>query len=171
MHYLKPRLASHSFVETDPETTTPSASDQTSKTSSPNESPSSQLDQYFAYFCLMIEIFSYILLATNVTPTSFILLSATLTLGAPAMPLLHSLALSLLPDKREAGRLFGGLGVLHTIGASLISHILFGSLFSATVGSYAPSVFALAAGILVLGLICLVMVRSPVKVAVGEGTT
>jgi hypothetical protein len=59
--------------------------------------------------------------------------------------------------------------VLHTIGSSLLSPLLFGELFSATVGWYAPTVFGLAAAILGVAQIFLALVRLPGSESAAKG--
>jgi hypothetical protein len=168
MYYAKPYFTNTPPPPTEAEVATSGFSHASSSSeetpSSTNQTPaqkSSHLDLIIVRSCLLIEFVPYVLLATNVNSTTFVCLTACLTLGSPTNPAINSLALSLIPNSREAGRLFGGLSVLHTISASLISPLLFGTLFSATVGWYAPTVFALAAGILAIAQVFLAMVRLP----------
>jgi len=84
-----------------------------------------------------------------------------LTLGSADHPSVNSLALSLLPTAREKGRLFGALSLIHAIAGSLISPLIFGSVFAWTVGWYAPTAFALSGIMLLVAECFLLMVRLP----------
>lgn len=122
---------------------------------------SAKLDLYTARTCLCLALVPYICLSFKQTETHYIILSLMVTLGSPDGPATNSLALGLLTTAREKGRLFGALSVLHALAATIISPILFGTLFSLTVGWYAPSMFALAAFWLASALGCLLMIRLP----------
>ncbi len=166
MHYAKPL-----FSPNDPTLVTSgliadSCPSQASSSSSPPPTAtpakrSSKLDLYTIRFCLTIESSLYLILALNVSSTTFVVVSAFLTLGSAGSPAFNSLALSCLPSSREAGRLFGALSVLHAVGASLLSPLMFGTLFAYTVGTYAPTVFALGSATLFIALFFVSLVRLP----------
>jgi MFS family permease len=122
---------------------------------------SAQLDLLTIRISLLIEMSVYTLLALNLSPTGFVIASMCVTLASATGPTANSLALSLLPNSREAGRLFGALSVIHALGATLLSPLLFGTLFAYTVGWYAPTVFALAACFGLLTQLCFAFVRLP----------
>ncbi|WWD19857.1 hypothetical protein CI109_104324 [Kwoniella shandongensis] len=117
------------------------------------------LDLWTVRICLLTELIPYIVLALGPSQEWFVGASAMLTLAAPTGPAANSLALSLLPDASQSGRLFGGLGFIQALGATLISPLLFGTLFASTVGWYAPAVFVLAAVVVMLALLCFSFVR------------
>jgi hypothetical protein len=119
----------------------------------------SRLDLITARSSLIIEAIGLFLLSLNFPAFAFVLISIMLTLGTGTSPALNSLALALLPDKSSTGRLFGALSVLHALGSSLLSPILFGELFAATVGTYAPTVFGVAASLPAMAIIALSFVR------------
>jgi MFS family permease len=108
---------------------------------------------------MTLEIIPYIGLAMNPNETLFIIFSTLATFGSASSPTANSLALSLLPTSSEAGRLFGGLAVLHALGSTIISPLLYGTVFAATVGTYAPTIFIIAAGMLAMAWILFAMVR------------
>ncbi|RSH91465.1 hypothetical protein EHS25_009764 [Saitozyma podzolica] len=115
---------------------------------------SALLDLLTIRISLLIEMSVYTLLTLNLSPTGFVIASMCVTLASATGPTANSLALSLLPNSREAGRLFGALSVIHALGATLLSPLLFGTLFAYTVGWYAPTVFALAACFALLTQLC-----------------
>ncbi|WVQ75612.1 hypothetical protein IAR50_005241 [Cryptococcus sp. DSM 104548] len=127
--------------------------------SCPTPPPSALLDLLTVRICLLSEFLPWVLLAFGPSEKGFIILSALLTLGGPAVPASNSLALSLLPDPSQAGRLFGALSVIHAIGSTLISPLMFGTIFAATVGTYAPTVFVLAACCVAGAFGCMALVR------------
>ena len=101
----------------------------------------------------------YFIMASNLSEAGFIAASLIVTMGSGSSPALNSLALAFLPVKSETGRLFGALAVLHALGATLISPIVYGELFASTVGWYAPTVF-IAAGIMpALALIFVMFIK------------
>jgi MFS family permease len=108
---------------------------------------------------MTIEIIPYIGLALNPNETWFIILSTLVTFGSASSPTANSLALSLLPSSSEAGRLFGGLAVLHALGSTIISPLLYGTVFAATVGTYAPTIFIIASCMLGSAWILFALVR------------
>lgn len=108
---------------------------------------------------MTLELIPYIGLALNPSQTGFIILSTLVTFGSASSPTANSLALSLLPNQNEAGRLFGGLAVLHALGSTIVSPLLYGNVFAATIGIYAPTIFGLAAVNLFLAWIMFALVR------------
>ncbi|WVQ83644.1 hypothetical protein IAT38_005786 [Cryptococcus sp. DSM 104549] len=161
MRFVKPRFFP---AEPTPEADADASAITTSSTSSsdpptPPAQRSAQLDLLTARFCLVAEFIPWTLLALGPSQTGFVVLSIFLTFGSPATPAANSLALSLLPDASQSGRLFGALSVIHALGATLISPLMFGTLFASTVGWYAPTVFALAAGCVAAAFGCLAFVR------------
>ncbi|WVO17128.1 hypothetical protein L204_104818 [Cryptococcus depauperatus] len=111
---------------------------------------SALLDLWSIRVCLMLELVPWILLVFGPPQWGFIVLSALVTFGSPSMPAANSLALSLLPDSSQSGRLFGALSVIDALSTTLVSPILFGTIFAATVGTYAPTIFAVAAACVAL---------------------
>lgn len=169
MKYAKPRyLAKHAApmptsVSSSSSTESPEAGDseRPALVDQPTniDTASSRLDLLTARISFLLESIGLVLLALNVSALMFVLITVFMTLGAGSPPALNSLALNLIPSKRESGRLFGALSVLHALGSTLLSPLLFGGVFSATVGTYAPTVFAMAAGFMVLAQVALVFVK------------
>lgn len=117
------------------------------------------LDLWTIRVSMTLELIPYIGLALNPSQTGFIILSTLVTFGSASSPTANSLALSLLPNQNEAGRLFGGLAVLHAMGSTILSPLLYGNVFAATIGIYAPTIFGLAAVNLFLAWILFACVR------------
>ncbi|RXK40819.1 hypothetical protein M231_01878 [Tremella mesenterica] len=183
MHYIKPHFTSpiHLPISRDEPLdssftlhTTPSVSNSLSSSSTshshshspiPVEKPpiphSAILDLYTLRISLLISIIFFILLSLGPSPSIYVLLSVLITFGAGDTPAANSLALALIPHSSQAGRLFGALSVLHALGTTLLSPLLFGTLFALTVGKWTAAVFALSAGILgvAFGLVMLVRLR------------
>ncbi|KIR27801.1 hypothetical protein I307_04705 [Cryptococcus deuterogattii 99/473] len=119
------------------------------------------LDLFTIRLCLFLELVPWFILSFGTSESAFIILTALTTFGSPATPAANSLALSLLPDPSQSGRLFGALSVVHALGATLISPLMFGMLFASTVEDYAAAVFALAAAFVGGALVCMLCVRIP----------
>lgn len=159
MHYVKPH-----FTHAPPESPSSSGFSETETVTPPSihHTRSSALDLYTTRTSNIFVLIPYACIAFfNPTATQFVFLSWIMTLGSADGAVTNSLALSLLPSSSEAGRLFGAISVIHALGSTLISPLLFGTLFAYTVGTYAPAVFALAAGFLVLQQVFLACVRLP----------
>lgn len=129
----------------------------------PSTSRSAALDYLLVRLAAFLEMISYIILAANTGASwqIFLVGSAATALGAPGNAAANSLALSFMPNAREVGRLFGGISVIHAIGATLLGPIIFANLFAATVETYAASVFILAAVVLALAQFVVLFVRVP----------
>lgn len=143
---------------------------QSAEPSIPTDDPTSQpikvkqkrpiiLDLWTIRVSMTLELIPYIGLALNPSQTGFIILSTLVTFGSASSPTANSLALSLLPNSSESGRLFGGLAVLHAMGSTIISPLLYGTVFASTVGTYAPTIFILAGANLFLAWLMFAFVR------------
>ncbi|OCF61558.1 hypothetical protein L486_01210 [Kwoniella mangroviensis CBS 10435] len=184
MHYVKPRFLANEKdsnaianptieeeVIEDPTSSAITANSTSSNPAKPKQPQrSAHLDLLTVRIALALETVPYLLLALSPSPMGFVVLSMLLTLGGPSNPAANSLALSLLPDSNQSGRLFGALSVLHALGANLISPLMFGTVFASTVGTYAPTIFAIAAGSLILAQICMAFVRLDRHKSTGSGS-
>lgn len=103
------------------------------------------LDLYTIRLSLIFEALMFLLLSFGVSPELFVLLSILLTFSSGHSPAANSLALTLVGDSRQSGRLFGGIAVIQALGASLVGPLMYGGLFSATVGTFAEAIFVMAA--------------------------
>ncbi|WVF67324.1 hypothetical protein IAT40_002075 [Kwoniella sp. CBS 6097] len=170
MHYVKPRfLHTEAGQNPQPDIVAPSeeiprspnnaGKDSTSTSTTAPPQRSSHLDLITARIAVLLEIVPYVLMSFALPPSQFILCSVFTTLGAPATPAINSLALSLLPDASQSGKLFGALSVLQAMGSSLLSPLLFGTLFATTVGTWPQAIFALTALYLILTQTAMLFVR------------
>lgn len=91
----------------------------------------------------------------------FLVGSTVASLGTPSAPVANSLALTFLPHKHDIGRLFGGMAVLHAVGTNLVAPMVFFSIYSATVATYAPTIFLVAATLVFVGQATVWLVRTP----------
>ncbi|WVR09622.1 hypothetical protein IAU60_006694 [Kwoniella sp. DSM 27419] len=161
MRYVKPRfLAKEALAKHHASSTAAGSPGPAGSTPAHHQvQRSSHLDLLTLRICLLIELIPYILLATSPSATEFVLYSILVTTGAPSNPAANSLALSLLPDASQSGRLFGALSVLQALGSSLLSPLLYGTLYAATVGKWTPAIFALTAVFLVIAQLAISFVR------------
>jgi hypothetical protein len=125
----------------------------------PKDNRAVRLDMLVARISFACELVVYILLASNLSERGFVTVSLFAAFGSAGPPTVNSLALGLLPNKGESGKLFGGLSVINSIGSSLLSPILYGEVFANTVGIYAPTVFGVAAVFLVVAQIAFFCIR------------
>ncbi|KAK8853429.1 hypothetical protein IAR55_004135 [Kwoniella newhampshirensis] len=130
---------------------------------------SAHLDLFTIRVCLVLEFLPYVLLALGPSAEGFVVLSLLLTVASPIGPAANSLALALIPDASQSGRLFGALAVIQAMGTAMVSPVLFGTLFAATVGIYAPAIFAMASVMVLLSLLCYSCVRLDGKKKAGSG--
>ena len=153
---------------TEADTSITSASSPTS-TSPPDPTPTQVkhrrpaiLDLYTIRVSLIFESLMFLLLALSVSPEIFVLLSVLITFASGHSPAANSLALTLVGDSRQSGRLFGGIAVIQALGTSLVGPLMYGGLFSATVGTFAEGIFVMAAAAQFLAFVCFMCVRLPV---------
>lgn len=176
MHYVKPHFAppdpnesavsfateASGHTKPDNASTAGSSGTSTPHIVLPRIVPKSAILDLWTYrISLAIDMTFYALLATNPSPMAFVLLSVGLTLGSGSAPAANSLALSLVPSSQETGRLFGALSVLSALGTTLLGPLIFGSIYASTVGWYAPTIFAVAAGILAVAIALICCIRLP----------
>ncbi|WVQ94920.1 hypothetical protein IAU59_002006 [Kwoniella sp. CBS 9459] len=174
MRYVKPRFVHVGADQTSGTETQASVSTPAKNTAAPSDCAgknasastpaappqrSAHLDLITGRLAIMLEIVPYICMAFALQPPQFILCSVLSTFGSPASPAINSLALSLLPDASQSGKLFGALSVLQAMGSSLLSPLLFGTLFASTVGTWPQAIFALTAVYLILAQTAMLLVR------------
>ncbi|KAG6813401.1 hypothetical protein H0H92_011379 [Tricholoma furcatifolium] len=107
----------------------------------------------------------------------FVLASGLSSMGSGATPALQSLALCIVQTRAldaaaegedrnsndgGVGQLFGALAVMQTLGQMIVGPMLFGLVYSGTVGGFPKGVFVTAGGILVFALMLGLLVRAPV---------
>ncbi|KAJ7179642.1 major facilitator superfamily-domain-containing protein [Mycena filopes] len=120
----------------------------------------------------------------------FVVASWIASWGAGLIPAVHSLALCIVQaramleaaatsDSENAsaapaldsgtGELFGALAVLQATGQMILGPLLFGVVYSGTVGTYPKAVFCTALGILFVALTATMLVRSPLPLTENKG--
>ena len=119
------------------------------------------LDLYTIRLSLIFESLIFCIMATGVPAEGFVVFSILLTFASGSSPATNSLALTLVGDSRQSGRLFGGVAVIQALGQSLIGPLMFGGLFSATVGTFAEGIFVLAAVMQASAFVLFMCVRLP----------
>ncbi|KAG2131332.1 major facilitator superfamily-domain-containing protein [Suillus clintonianus] len=66
----------------------------------------------------------------------------------------------------EPGKLFGALAVLQAIGQTILGPMLFGVIYSSTVGSFPKAIFATASGLVLLSIAFTILVRPDVSLSI-----
>jgi hypothetical protein len=103
---------------------TSNATRRTAATINENKDPSSpRLDLNTARVSLVMELATYMMMATATTGTMFTVYTAFGSLGAGFTPAVQSLALEIYAGRggEETGKLFGGLSVVHALGYALLT--------------------------------------------------
>jgi MFS family permease len=111
-------------------------------------------------YSLIVDTIAYAAMAVLVPAPVFVLLTCLVTFGSCTSPASNSLALNMVDSAREAGRACAGLAVVGAI-SGILGPLLFSLVFSHTVGTYAPTVFAVAAGIIMIAQMLLMFVKLP----------
>jgi hypothetical protein len=129
----------------------------------PKPKRSAKLDLWIVRVCLFFDMSGYLMMGLNARASVglFLLGSTVASLGTPSAPVANSLALSFLPNKHDVGRLFGGMAVLHAVGTNLVAPMVFFSIFSSTVATYAPTIFLVAASLVFIGQATVWLPRMP----------
>jgi MFS family permease len=112
-------------------------------------------------YSLFVDIISYAAMSVLVPAPVFVLLTCLVTFGSCTSPASNSLALNMIDSARDSGKLFAGLAVCSALSSTFVGPILFATTFAHTVGTYAPTVFAVAAGIIMIAQVILIFVKLP----------
>ncbi len=110
---------------------------------------------------MAVETLGYICMSFVLPAPVFVLLTAVVTLGSCTGAAQSSLALNLVDSAREAGRLFGALSVLTAMSSTFLGPLVFSLVYASTVSVYAPAIFIVAVGMLVISQVWLAFVRLP----------
>ncbi|KAG9092969.1 hypothetical protein FRC07_011558 [Ceratobasidium sp. 392] len=80
--------------------------------------------------------------------------------GGGASPAMQSLALGILgPNQADTGRLFGALSMLSSIASTVLSPMVFGSIYSLSVAMFPKAIFVVATAVLTIALLLLALVQ------------
>lgn len=106
----------------------------------------------------------------------FVLLTTIVTLGSCTAAAQASLALNLVDSARQAGRLFGAMSVLTAMSSTFLGPLVFSLVYANTISVYAPAIFVVAVGMLIISQVMLAFVRlpkldEPAQVEVPRGRT
>jgi len=121
--------------------------------------------------CLIIHLAAYTLTGTNVEGSQIIFVGALMlqSFSAPANPCASSLVVELAPKDVPAGRIFGALGVLDALGSTLLSPLLFNSIWAATIEWYPTAMYLVAAVGFLVALLLATALRLPQRKTAGIG--
>ncbi|KAH7341370.1 hypothetical protein B0J17DRAFT_257792 [Rhizoctonia solani] len=124
------------------------------------QSRKQQFDRLVARLSMVMDFWSYFLLCSSTSATDFVLTTTFSAFGAGTSPALQSLALGVLGgEEKDVGRLFGALSMLSSISSTILSPMIFGTLYSLTVTSYPKATFMVATAVLTVALMFLALVQ------------
>ncbi|KAL9931936.1 hypothetical protein V8E36_009251 [Tilletia maclaganii] len=111
----------------------------------------------------LIGAISYLLLALSQTPWIYLFSTALTSLGGGGNAAMSSLALALLHNPADAGKLFSAWSVLSAIATSVVGPVMFANLFVVTVDSFPGAIFVLGVVMFMItwALLWFVKVRAP----------
>ncbi|KAL5634517.1 hypothetical protein ACGC1H_002536 [Rhizoctonia solani] len=119
-----------------------------------------QFDLLVARLSMVMDFWSYFLLCSSTSDMGFVLTTTLSAFGGGTSPALQSLALGVLGgEEKDVGRLFGALSMLSSISSTILSPMIFGSLYSLTVATFPRAIFIVATGVLTAALVFLVLVQ------------
>ncbi|KAH9848455.1 major facilitator superfamily domain-containing protein [Lenzites betulinus] len=113
---------------------------------------------------LLLDLLSHTLVTlspANASQGLFVGATAMSSFAAGLVPATNSLALCIMQARGEdgTGKLFGAFSVLQAVGQTILGPILFGIIYSETVAKYPKAIFAVAAGIIVVAIAVLCLIR------------
>ncbi|KAH7341322.1 hypothetical protein B0J17DRAFT_646103 [Rhizoctonia solani] len=124
------------------------------------QSREQQFDLLVARLSMVMDFWSYFLLCSSTSATGFVLTTTLSAFGGGTSPALQSLALGVLGgEEKDVGRLFGALSMLSSISSTILSPMIFGTLYSLTVTTYPKAIFMVATAVLTVALVFLALVQ------------
>ncbi|CAE6434870.1 unnamed protein product [Rhizoctonia solani] len=125
-----------------------------------HQSREQHFDLLVARLSIVMDFWSYFLLCFSNSATGFVLTTTLSAFGGGTSPAMQSLALGILGGKeKDVGRLFGALSMLSSISSTILSPIIFGSLYSLTVTVSPKAIFIVATAVLTVALVFLALVQ------------
>ncbi|KAG9073728.1 hypothetical protein FS749_014737, partial [Ceratobasidium sp. UAMH 11750] len=119
-----------------------------------------QFDLRVARVSMVLEFLSYFLLCSSSSQTAFVLTTTLSAFGGGTSPAMQSLALGILgPNQTDTGKLFGALSMLSSIASTVLSPMVFGSIYSLTVAVFPKAIFVVATAVLTVALLLLALVQ------------
>ncbi|EJU05334.1 MFS general substrate transporter [Dacryopinax primogenitus] len=122
---------------------------------------SPRFDLHVARASLGIELLCELGQASAPGPASWTAATLLGAFGGGYSPAMQSLALGLLKNEDETGRLFGAMSVMSALCTQVMGPALFGLMFAYTVGVFPKMVFVAACVCAGTALICLFCIRIP----------
>ncbi|QRW18375.1 major facilitator superfamily transporter [Rhizoctonia solani] len=111
-------------------------------------------DLLVARISMVMDFWSYFLLCSSNSPTSFVLVTTLSAFGGGTSPAMQSLALGILGgDEKDVGRLFGALSMLSSISSTIFSPIIFGCIYTWTVAFFPKAIFIVATAVMTIALV------------------
>jgi len=109
-----------------------------------------------------VELTAFILISLSITGPQFYAACMMISLGAGFNPSIQALALHLMPSGgKDAGKLFGAIGMLGALSSHVIGPTLFGIVYVATVATFPRAIFVVGAAVHFCAFILLALVRLP----------
>lgn len=119
-----------------------------------------QFDLRVARISMCMEFLSYFLLCSSSSQMAFVMTTTLSAFGGGTSPAMQSLALGILgPSQADVGKLFGALSMLGSISSTVLSPMLFGSVYSLTVAAFPKAIFVVATAVLTVSLLLLALVQ------------
>ncbi|KAJ7063503.1 major facilitator superfamily domain-containing protein [Mycena amicta] len=128
----------------------------------PKHSPS--FDLALAKASLAVDIVAYTAMPLASSGLPFTAATMVNAFGGGFTPATQSVALELYSKnngRNEAGKLFGALSVLQSLGGQILGPSIYGLVFIKTVGSFPKAIFLVSLGSIIVSFICVSLVRLP----------
>jgi len=111
---------------------------------------------------VLVDLTAFILISLSITGPQFYAAAILSSCGAGFNPATQALALHLMPSGgKDAGKLFGALGMLGALSTQVIGPTLFGIVYMATVTTFPRAIFVVGAAVHFCAFIMLAFVRLP----------
>ncbi|KAF5315935.1 hypothetical protein D9611_005018 [Ephemerocybe angulata] len=125
------------------------------------ESPT--FDLHLARISLSVEALLYVVMVLIPSPASLYLLGSLGACGTGFQPAIQSVILSLYMHQGglEVGAVFGALGVLANVFGQVLSPVLYGSVYVATLAVFPGSIFVISMLVIASAIFILCLVRMP----------
>jgi hypothetical protein len=123
---------------------------------------SAHFDLAIARVSLVVDLTAYTLISLSATWPQFFAFSMMSSFGSGFNPSVQALALHLMPrGGKDAGKLFGAMGMLGALSTQVIGPSLFGLTYMTTVATFPKAIFVVGAVTLLCAFIALSFVRLP----------
>lgn len=111
---------------------------------------------------LIVDLTAYTLVSLSATGPQLFAFSMISSFGSGFNPSVQALALYLMPHGgKDAGKLFGAIGMLGALSTQVIGPSLFGLTYMATVATFPKAIFVVGAVALLSAFVALSFVRLP----------